>query len=823
MAQIYRSFLKGNMLRLFIFLFLLHPLLYFLSTSIALGFHATFDLLQIIILLAIPIIIFFTVLFILQQKKLYKNLTDIDKNITSIDAFPRRGMTLLVIGCIIGPICMVVVGFYLDILMSWYQSLFFLLTGTILALCNGSLFYYITRSWLHDKCDHHQYHSLTIFQKLMIPIIGSAIVVILFSSSLIYTYIYSRVTLLYSTKISAEVQGKAQELGAYLHRPVIQIQTFSTIDTVESMDMKKIEKFITRAHSHKLSNIELFVVADRTGKCVTSIGKYANIKDRDYFKKAISTGQPAFSDVIINKQTQKKIIVCALPVKRKNRTVGVIAASILLDEIAEMLNNQTISNSGRMFLLTPEGKCIYHPNPDLVGKIFGKDIVDNGTSRINVGRIITSPLHEFFEYRFNDQVAYSYKSDIPFAEAHILYSMDKKEFIDRVDPVLFKMTMGMVTLCIVLFMIIYFIARRLSRPIQNTITFIGHLTEGDLTVQNSARLNDELGDMLSSFEKFRIKLKDIIDQAQGASAQLSSSSEELAATSQNLSLNSQTQAASVEEASASLEEVSGSIELINDNARQQADLARETYGAMEDLMSDNKTVVQYAAQALEVARNTTEQARIGNSLMENTITGMNSIDASTKKIADMVQIISDISDQVNLLALNASIEAARAGEHGRGFAVVADEISKLADETANSAREITDLVQSGLSQVKSGREFVDETGRALETIIGNIASTEKLVQQISQSTEKQAASSETVLKDTRLVMEMAESISKATAEQMDTNSEMGKTVETINQSTQAAAAAAEEIASSAEEISAQAESLQSQIEFFTVDSGRMDN
>ena len=125
------------------------------------------------------------------------------------------------------------------------------------------------------------------------------------------------------------------------------------------------------------------------------------------------------------------------------------------------------------------------------------------------------------------------------------------------------------------------------------------------------------------------------------------------------------------------------------------------------------------------------EAGRGNELMKLTIDGMNNIDASTQKISEFVSMISDISDKVNLLALNAAIEAARAGEHGRGFAVVADEISKLADQTSVGAHSITELIEVGMAEVKKGREFVDNTFKALSNIINNVQLTDSPCQKNS--------------------------------------------------------------------------------------------
>jgi methyl-accepting chemotaxis protein len=288
----------------------------------------------------------------------------------------------------------------------------------------------------------------------------------------------------------------------------------------------------------------------------------------------------------------------------------------------------------------------------------------------------------------------------------------------------------------------------------------------------------------------------------------------MAATSSGLAESAQTQAAAVEEATASLEARSASNESIADNSQLQSHHSKNTYNAMEDLEKIIQSVNTDATSALSVANITADEATKGSNLMQNTIAGMKSLENNSLKISEIVTLIRDISDQVNLLALNAAIEAARAGEEGKGFAVVADEIGKLAEQTADSAKNITILVTTGVEAAKQGIIDIDETSNALTNIISYITNTKELVQKIANFTDVQAKSSQQVLAATAKVMEMSDSISKSTNEQTITHLEIAKTMDQINQQTQSQASGAEEIASSAEEVSAQAEVMKGLLSFF---------
>jgi methyl-accepting chemotaxis protein len=252
-------------------------------------------------------------------------------------------------------------------------------------------------------------------------------------------------------------------------------------------------------------------------------------------------------------------------------------------------------------------------------------------------------------------------------------------------------------------------ARATARNLRGTSEVAGKLADGDLDVCFSIDTRDELGELSHSLDRMRSAFAKMIGDIRTTSESVSVASSQIAQGNADLSTRTEQQAGSLQQTAASMEQLSATVKN-NANTARQAN--------------------QLAASASEVA------AR-GGEAVGRVVSTMTEIQASSRKIAEIIGVIDGIAFQTNILALNAAVEAARAGEQGRGFAVVAGEVRNLAQRSAQAAREIKQLISDSVQKVDSGSRQVAEAGQTMRDIVDQVQRVADLIGEITSATLEQ--------------------------------------------------------------------------------------
>ncbi|MEJ8835647.1 methyl-accepting chemotaxis protein [Ramlibacter sp. AN1133] len=252
---------------------------------------------------------------------------------------------------------------------------------------------------------------------------------------------------------------------------------------------------------------------------------------------------------------------------------------------------------------------------------------------------------------------------------------------------------------------------RLTQPLQRAIDVANAIARGDLTSEIGARGSDETAQLLQALGAMNASLMRIVRDVRAGTENIASASSHIAAGNADLSRRTERQASSLEVTASSMRELTGTV--------------RQNAGDAE--------------QANRLAAGASEVALRGGQVVGEVVETMASIQASSRRIVDIIGVIDAIAFQTNILALNAAVEAARAGTQGRGFAVVAAEVRSLAQRSAEAAREIKALIADSVDKVGVGTQRVDEAGRTMQDIVGAVQRVSDIMGRITAASQEQSS------------------------------------------------------------------------------------
>lgn len=333
----------------------------------------------------------------------------------------------------------------------------------------------------------------------------------------------------------------------------------------------------------------------------------------------------------------------------------------------------------------------------------------------------------------------------------------------------------------------------LARSAKTLLGAMELFADGDLTIKvEPEKNNDDIGRLFIGFNNAVEKIKATITNVYEATLATASASTEISATAEEMAAGAQEQNAQTEEIATSVEEMNKTIIDSSKNTGIVADSSHQ--------------VLQLASEGSEKVVETVEKMDNIATVVADAAHNVQKLGQSSEQIGEILQVINEIADQTNLLALNAAIEAARAGEHGRGFAVVADEVRKLAERTSKATQEIADMIgniqeemynavstiNNGTKEAEEGKELANQAGKAIAKITSSIDNTVEMINQVAAASEEQSS----------------------TFSQISTNIDM------ISKVTTEATMGVEQMAKASEDLNQLTENLQSLISHFHLDNSR---